>query len=60
MKNENPFKKIALPPQDVPIELKTKVMSDVARIKLFQDMTDLFVFNYPKAAKAFFEKKKTK
>ena len=58
MKKENPFKKIALPPQEVPVELKTKVMSDLARIKLFTDITDLFISNYPSAAKAFFEKKK--
>lgn len=55
---ENPFKKIAEPPQEVPKELKTKVMSDVARIKLFMEITDLFTSNYPSAAKAFFEKKK--
>mgnify|MGYP003680168896 FL=1 len=41
MKKENPFKKIALPPQEVPKELKTRVMSDVARIKLFEDITNL-------------------
>ncbi|MGC1204262.1 MAG: hypothetical protein WA839_05165 [Flavobacteriaceae bacterium] len=58
MKKENPFKKIALPPQEVPKELKTRVMSDVARIKLFEDITNLFTSNYPNAAKAFFEKKK--
>jgi aspartyl/asparaginyl-tRNA synthetase len=57
---ENPFKKIALPPQEVPTELKQKVMSDVARIKLFEDLTNLFVSNYPSAAKAFFEKNRNK
>ena len=55
---KNPFKKIALPPQDVPKELKHKVMMDVARMKLFKDITDLFSNNYSNAAKAFFEKKK--
>ena len=55
---ENPFKKIALPPQEVPKELKSKVMGDVARIKLFKDITDLFTDNYPSVAKAFFGKKK--
>ncbi len=58
MEKSNPFKNIANPPQDVPKELKTKVMADVARIKLFEDLTNLFAFNYPSAAKAFFEKKK--
>ncbi|MGB5418648.1 hypothetical protein [Algibacter sp.] len=55
---ENPFKKIALPPQEVPHELKTKVMVDVARMKLFKEITDLFSNNYSNAARAFFEKKK--
>ncbi|MFD0834898.1 hypothetical protein ACFQ0I_03920 [Mariniflexile aquimaris] len=55
---ENPFKKIASPPQEVPEELKHKIMADVARIKLFADITDLFTSNYPSAASAFFEKKK--
>jgi hypothetical protein len=55
---ENPFKKIAEPPQEVPKELKTKIMVDVARIKLFMEITELFTFNYPNAAKAFFKKKK--
>lgn len=57
---ENPFKKIASPPQEVPQELKLKIMADVARIKLFMDITDLFTSNYPSAAGAFFEKKKKK
>ena len=57
---ENPFKKIAHPPQKVPEELKQKVMSDVARLKLFMDITDLFASNYPSTAKAFFERKKKK
>lgn len=58
MKKGNPFKKIAHPPQEVPVELKTNVMSEIARIKLFEDISDLFLFNYPKAIKSFFEKKK--
>jgi hypothetical protein len=55
---DNPFKKIALPPQEVPKELKTKIMADVARVKLLMDITDLFTTNYSTAAKSFFEKKK--
>ena len=54
---ENPFKKIAIPPQEVPKELKTKVMVDVARIKLLKDLTNLFTLNYSSAAKSFFNKK---
>ena len=44
MKKENPFKKIALPPQDVPEKLKTRVMDDIARIKLFEDLANLFLY----------------
>jgi hypothetical protein len=55
---ENPFKKIALPPQEVPKELKSKVMTDVARMKLLKDITDLFSNNYTNAAKSFFKKNK--
>lgn len=57
MEHDNPFKRIVTPPQDVPKELKTKVMADIARIKLFEDLTNLFTANYPSAAKAFFAKK---
>lgn len=57
-KKINPFKNIAHPPQEVPNELKTKVMADIARIKLFEDLSNLFTANYPSAAKAFFEKKR--
>lgn len=58
MKNDNPFKNIAHPPQEVPKELKGRIMGDIARIKLFEDLTNLFVSNYPSAAKAFFDKKR--
>tara|TARA_R110000868_G_scaffold97876_2_gene269315 strand:- start:2007 stop:2183 length:177 start_codon:yes stop_codon:yes gene_type:complete len=55
---KNPFKKIALPPQEVPKELKNKVMDDVARIKLLMDMTDLFTSNFSSAAKSILKKPK--
>jgi hypothetical protein len=57
---KNPFKKIALPPQEVPKELKEKVMTDVARIKLMMDLTDLFTSKYTSAAKSIFKKNKDK
>ncbi|MBP0902321.1 hypothetical protein ACFSKN_01730 [Mariniflexile gromovii] len=57
---KNPFKKIAHPPQEVPKELKSKVMEEVARVKLLMEIADLFTFNYPSAAKTFFEKNKKK
>lgn len=56
-KKSNPFKNIALPPQEVPKELKTNIMSEVASIKLLKDLTNLFTINYSAAAKTFFEKK---
>tara|TARA_R110001592_G_C13119778_1_gene745728 strand:- start:882 stop:1064 length:183 start_codon:yes stop_codon:yes gene_type:complete len=58
MEEQNPFKKIAHPPQETPSDFKVKVMSEIARIKLFQEMANLFILNYPKAAKTFFEKNK--
>lgn len=54
---ENRFKKIALPLQEVPKGLKTKIMSDIARMKLFTDITDLFISNYSSVAKTFFDNK---
>lgn len=57
MKEENPFKKIALPPQEPPRELKVKVMSEIATIKLLEEITNLFTLNYPSVAKEFFKKK---
>ena len=43
---ENPFKKI-LHNEELPEVLKSKVLNDVAMIKLSIDMADLFVVKYP-------------
>jgi hypothetical protein len=41
----NPFKDIDLPLKDVPAELKSKVMKDIAMAKLLMDLASLFSLN---------------
>lgn len=41
----NPFKYINLPLKDVPAELKSKVMKDIATAKLLMDLASLFSLN---------------
>ncbi|RKF04717.1 hypothetical protein C8N26_0105 [Tenacibaculum lutimaris] len=43
---DNPFKKI-LHNEELPEVLKSRVLNDVAMIKLSIDMADLFVVKYP-------------
>ncbi|NJM80940.1 MAG: hypothetical protein HC854_17380 [Flavobacterium sp.] len=59
MKNENknPFKCIGEPPQEVPKDLKDKVMSDVNSVKLLMDLTSLFSSNYASSIESFFKTK---
>mgnify|MGYP003668482789 FL=1 len=42
----NPFKKILFH-QEVPIELKQKVLNDINLIKLLMDISDLFLIKFP-------------
>ncbi|MEP3837594.1 MAG: hypothetical protein ABJM36_08100 [Algibacter sp.] len=42
---EDPFKLINQPLKEVPPELKTKVMSDIAMAKLIMDLATLFSYN---------------
>jgi len=42
---ENPFKQINKPLKEVPPELKSKVMTDIAMAKLIMDLTALFSYN---------------
>lgn len=42
---EDPFKLIDRPLKEVPPELKTKVMSDIAMAKLIMDLASLFSYN---------------
>lgn len=57
MENENPFKKLGIPPQEVPIELKKKVMDEVNAIKLFMEVAGLFSSNYAQTLESFFKTK---
>ncbi|WP_396600799.1 hypothetical protein [Algibacter sp. R77976] len=42
---ENPFKHIDQPLKEVPSELKSKVMSDIAMAKLIMELAVLFSYN---------------
>lgn len=42
---ENPFKQINQPLKEVPPELKSKVMTDIAIAKLIMDLAALFSYN---------------
>jgi hypothetical protein len=42
---ENPFKQINQPLKQVPQELKSKVMHDIAMAKLMMDLAELFSYN---------------
>lgn len=42
---ENPFNQIDQPLKEVPIELKGKVMHDIAMAKLFMELAELFSYN---------------
>lgn len=43
---DNPFKHINQPIREVPPELKSKVMSDIAMAKLIMDLAALFSYNF--------------
>ena len=60
MEKQNPFKLIGKPPQDVPPELKEKVMRDVNTVKLLMDMASLFTSNYSATITSLFKTKNTK
>ena len=60
MEKQNPFKLIGIPAQDVPPDLKKKVMNDINATKLIMDMSSLFTNNYSAALKTVFETKKSK
>jgi len=42
---ENPFKNLDKPLKEVPIELKAKVMNDIAIAKLIMELAALFSYN---------------
>lgn len=43
--SDNPFKYINTPLKDVPAELKSKVMKDIATAKLLMELANLFSLN---------------
>lgn len=55
---ENPFKLINQPLKEVPKELKSKVMSDIAMAKLLMDMASLFSVDMAKIVEKTIKKRK--
>ncbi|MFL1011426.1 hypothetical protein [Flavisericum labens] len=55
---ENPFKQINQPLKEVPEELKSKVMSDIATAKLLMDLTKLFSVDPAKIVEQTIKKRK--
>lgn len=58
MVRENPFKKIGNPNKEVPKELKERIMSEIASLKLVTDITALFTSNYQTTMANFLKNKK--
>lgn len=57
MENDNSFKKIGLPIQEVPSDLKKKVMDDVSTVKFILEVTSLFSSNYAATIEGMFKTK---
>jgi hypothetical protein len=55
MMNENPFKKLGLPLQEVPKELK--VMDDINTVKFIIEVTSLFHQTMPRQSKVCLRQK---
>ena len=55
---ENPFKQLNQPLKEVPQELKSKVMSDIATAKLLMDLAKLFSVDPAKIVKHTIKKRK--
>jgi len=55
---ENPFKHINQPLKEVPEELKSKVMSDIATAKLLMDLASLFSVDMAKIMEQTIKKRK--
>ena len=54
MERENPFKQIGQPKKEVPLELRQRVIKEVATAKLLMDMAALFTSNYKSALGSLF------
>lgn len=55
---ENPFKNIDKPLKEVPEELKSKVMSDIAMAKLLMEFATLFSYNMGNVIESVIKKRK--
>jgi hypothetical protein len=55
---ENPFKQLNQPLKEVPEELKSKVMSDIATAKLLMDLANLFSVDMAKIVAKTIKKRK--
>jgi len=55
---DNPFNKIDKPLQEVPEELKGKVMKDIAMAKLLMELADLFSLNVGSVIESTINKRK--
>ncbi len=56
----NPFKDINKPLKEVPKELKSKVMSDIAMAKLLMDLAALFSYNIGELIESVIKQRKDK
>lgn len=56
---DNPFKHINQPLKEVPQELKSKVMSDIAMAKLIMDLAALFSYNIGDVIETVMRSRKT-
>jgi len=54
---DNPFKYINQPIEDVPSELKSKVMKDIAMAKLIMEIAKLFSFDIAKVIQMVIDKR---
>ena len=57
MEHENPFKKIGIPTQKVPSDLRRKVMDDVNTAKFIMEVTSLFSDNFASSLESLFKTK---
>jgi len=57
---ENPFKQINQPLKEVPAELKSKVMHDIAVAKLLMELAELFSYNIGHIIESVTEKRNKK
>ncbi|WP_035084890.1 hypothetical protein [Aquimarina latercula] len=56
---KNPFKELETD-KEVPEEVKENVMKDIASVKLFMELGDLFFIKYPSVIEDFFKTKNNK